>query len=258
MEDGEQSIEIKVQKPQNRVIDSPKNTNENSKTFLLNDTTVMEQESEWDNEGEGEIVPNKNNYVFGMHPISPDNVVIDPNYPPQFFPYLYPHLYPHLFPHLYPHYAKEYKRLLKKKKEKKEKRPITVVLPDGRNVVMTKKEFLSYQLALAQMGYENGRINKLAKREDDDSIDELEILDHFREKQDGKEKGRDGIAGNPPTKKPSMNASSTVLKDTGPQKTPVASQPVLGSKGGSSKGGLSGPAKTPSQKPSSKGSGKEY
>ena len=96
--------------------------------------------------------PDKQNYVFGMHPISSDNVVIDPNYPPHFFPYLYPHLFPHLFPKLYPHYAKNYKESLKKKKEK-ETRPITVVLPDGRNILMNKKEFMAYQLALSQQGY---------------------------------------------------------------------------------------------------------
>jgi hypothetical protein len=117
-----------------------------------------------------------------MHPISPDNVVVDPNYPPQFFPYLYPHLYPHLFPHLYPHYAKEHKKLLKKKKKhKKEHRPITVVLPDGRNILMTKKEFLAYQLALAQMGHEGADINKFDRNPADDSIDELSILDNFRD-----------------------------------------------------------------------------
>ena len=91
-----------------------------------------------------------------MHPMQADNVVIDPNYPPQFFPYLYPHLYPHLFPKLYPHYCKNYNEIMHKKKKKKnkhEKRDIVVVLPDGRNIMMSRKEFLSYQLALAQMGH---------------------------------------------------------------------------------------------------------
>ena len=150
-----------------------------------------------------------------------DNEVIDPNYPSQFFPYLYPHLYPHLFPHLYPHYAKEYKAFLKNKKEKKEKRPTTAVLQDRRNVMMSKKEFLSYRADPHTDGIENGGINKLGKREEDGIIDELEIRDHFKEKQDSQEKGRDGIAGNPPTKQPSMNASSTVLKGTNTQMTSI-------------------------------------
>jgi len=158
---------------------------ENSKTFNFNETAadnLTDSDSDADEPGEGEILPTKANYVFGMHPISPDNVVIDPNYPPQFFPYLYPHLYPHLFPHLYPHFAKEHKKLLKKKKKhKKESRPITVVLPDGRNILMTKKEFLAYQLALAQMGHEGGDINKLDRHPADDSVDELSILDNFRD-----------------------------------------------------------------------------
>lgn len=102
------------------------------------------------------VKPDKGNFVFGMHPLQPEHVVIDPNYPPQFFPYLYPHLYPHLFPKLFPHYAKNYEKIMKKKEKKskkKEKRDIIVVLPDGRNIMMSRKEFLAYQLALAQMGH---------------------------------------------------------------------------------------------------------
>jgi hypothetical protein len=98
----------------------------------------------------------KTNFVFGMHPLNADDVVIDPKYPPQFYPYLYPHLFPHLFPKLYPHYAKAYKAALKKKKKSKkhESRPVVVVLPDGRNIKMTRGEFLAYQLALGQSGVE--------------------------------------------------------------------------------------------------------
>ena len=158
---------------------------DNSKTLNFNETVadnLSDSDSEAEEPGEGEIQPTKANFVFGMHPMSPDNVVIDPNYPPQFFPYLYPHLYPHLFPHLYPHYVREHKKLLKKKKKsKKEHRPITVVLPDGRNILMTKKEFLAYQLALAQMGHEGGEINKFNRNPADDSVDELSILDNFRQ-----------------------------------------------------------------------------
>lgn len=101
------------------------------------------------------VKPDKANFIFGMHPLQPENVVIDPNYPPQFFPYLYPHLYPHLFPKLFPHYCKNYEKVMnkKEKKKKKEKRDIIVVLPDGRNILMSRKEFLAYQLALAQMGH---------------------------------------------------------------------------------------------------------
>lgn len=103
------------------------------------------------------VKPDKANFIFGMHPLQAENVVIDPNYPPQFFPYLYPHLYPHLFPKLFPHYCQNYEKVMKKKdkekKKKKDKRDIIVVLPDGRNIMMSRKEFLAYQLALAQMGH---------------------------------------------------------------------------------------------------------
>lgn len=117
------------------------------------------------------LKPDKSNFVFGMHPLNPDQIVINPKYPPQFFPYLYPHLYPHLFPKLYPHYTQNYEKLVKdkkkadKQKKDKDKRTITVVLPDGRHLLMNKKEFLAYQLALSQQGYAvgPGDLQKLGK-----------------------------------------------------------------------------------------------
>jgi hypothetical protein len=120
--------------------------------------------------------PDKSNFIFGMHPLNPDQIVINPKYPPQFFPYLYPHLYPHLFPKLYPHYTQNYQKLLKdqkrdeKKKKEKNKRNITVVLPDGRHILMNKKEFLAYQLALAQQGYNTGS-NDLKKLDKSGNIE---------------------------------------------------------------------------------------
>lgn len=97
----------------------------------------------------------KQNTVFGLHPMRAEAVQIDPRYPPQFFPFLYPNLYPQMFPNIYPHYAKNFERVVTKKPQApKEKRNITVVLPDGRNIQMNKTEFMAYQLALSQMGYD--------------------------------------------------------------------------------------------------------
>ena len=87
-------------------------------TTVMNDTEIYGEEEENDTAPEP-LKPEKGNFVFGMHPIDPNKVVIDPNYPPHFFPYLYPHLFPHLFPKLYPHYAKNYKEMLKGKKKQK-------------------------------------------------------------------------------------------------------------------------------------------
>ena len=145
----------------------------------INESSVEEKEP---------LNPDKSNFVFGMHPLNPDQIVINPKYPPQFFPYLYPHLYPHLFPKLYPHYTQNYQKIIKDKKrdekktKEKDKRTITVVLPDGRHILMNKKEFLAYQLALAQQGYNLSpedlkKINKdgnlESEPEDDQDSDEL-------------------------------------------------------------------------------------
>jgi hypothetical protein len=102
------------------------------------------------------VIPaNKNNTAFGLHPMRAENVQIDPRYPPHFFPFLYPNLYPQMFPNIFPHYAKNFEKVVTKKPEKvREKRNITVVLPDGRNILMNKTEFMAYQLALSQMGYD--------------------------------------------------------------------------------------------------------
>ena len=137
------------------------------------DSTILETSglidgSNYDEEEIEPIKPDKTNFIFGMHPLQADNVVIDPNYPPQFFPHLYPHLFPHLFPKLYPHYCKNYEEVMKKKKKKSkhERRDIVVVLPDGRNIQMSKKEFLAYQLALAQMGHQSSSKDLVPIRKD--------------------------------------------------------------------------------------------
>lgn len=146
-----------------------------------NDSSIIDNEYSDDDDEDVEIEPvnpDKGNFIFGMHPLQPENVVIDPNYPPQFYPYLYPHLYPHLFPKLYPHYCKNYDKLMKNKKGKKrkhEKRDIVVVLPDRRNIMMSRKEFLAYQLALAQMGYKTSDKDLTVVKNDpmlEDSIDQ--------------------------------------------------------------------------------------
>lgn len=153
-------------------------------------SALSEDEIEEDQvEAKEPLKPDKSNFVFGMHPLNPDQIVINPKYPPQFFPYLYPHLYPHLFPKLYPHYTQNYEKIIKdkkqeeKKKKEKDKRTITVVLPDGRHLLMNKKEFLAYQLALAQQGYNVGPedLKKVTKdgnieSEPEDDMDSDELI----------------------------------------------------------------------------------
>lgn len=151
-----------------------------SDTMLLENTKLLEDAIDLEEDEEPEPVRvDKSNFVFGMHPLQADNVVIDPNYPPQFYPYLYPHLYPHLFPKLFPHYCKNYEELMKKKKKKHkhERRDIVVVLPDGRNIQMSKKEFLAYQLALAQMGYPTSKQDLVPMKKDPIEFDSISKAD---------------------------------------------------------------------------------
>ena len=217
-------------------------------TFTKADSTLMDGEFDSDDEFEAEpIKPDKANFIFGMHPLQADNVVIDPNYPPQFFPYLYPHLYPHLFPKLYPHYCKNYEEVMKKKKKDKkkkhEKRDIIVVLPDGRNIMMSRKEFLAYQLALAQMGHKVSDKDLMTVKKDP-------LLDDSKSVADGKSVA---LSANIPSEPDSPKKKR---KTAGGKKGTKPSDPVLKDLDSPGEGPNEGPGKPklldPNQKPSDK------